>query len=154
PLITAVAPREAHPQPRPSLVPHLPNVPEPVHVPVTAVVIGVSTGGPNALAQLIPSLGADADGPIFIVQHIPALFTQALAERLDRISDRKIVEASDAEPVVAGRVYIAPGGRHLTLRRVSASRVEVTLDDGAPENSCRPSVDVLFRSAAQAYGAG
>src|SRR5262249_23678321 len=86
--------------------------------------------------------------------HMPALFTQALAERLDRISDRKIVEASDAEPVVAGRVYIAPGGRHLTLRRVSASPVEGALDDGAPENSCRASVDVLFRSAAQAYGAG
>jgi two-component system chemotaxis response regulator CheB len=122
-------------------------------MPVTAVVIGVSTGGPNALAALVPSLPADLSVPVLIVQHMPALFTQMLAERLDRVANVAVVEAAESDAVVAGRIYIAPGGRHMTVRRTSVG-VEVALQDGPPENSCRPAADVLFRSAAQVYGAG
>ncbi len=120
---------------------------------VTAVVIGVSTGGPNALAELVPALPASLAVPVFIVQHMPAVFTQMLAERLDRVAMVEVVEAADSEPVVAGRVYVAPGGRHMALRG-SASSAAIELTDNAPENSCRPSADVLFRSAARVYGSG
>jgi two-component system chemotaxis response regulator CheB len=120
---------------------------------ITAVVIGVSTGGPNALAELVPALPARLPVPVFIVQHMPAVFTQMLAERLDRVANVDVVEAADAEPVVAGRVYVAPGGRHMAVRGPARSaRIELT--DDAPENSCRPSADVLFRSAARVYGRG
>jgi two-component system chemotaxis response regulator CheB len=120
---------------------------------VTAVVIGVSTGGPNALAELIPSLPASLAVPVFIVQHMPPVFTQMLAERLDRVANVHVVEAADSEPVVAGRVHVAPGGRHMAVRGTPwAATVELT--DDAPENSCRPSADVLFRSAARVYGSG
>lgn len=120
---------------------------------VTAVVIGVSTGGPNALAELVPALPASLAVPVFIVQHMPAVFTQMLAERLDRVAMVEVVEAADSEPVVAGRVYVAPGGRHMAVRG-SASSAAIELTDNAPENSCRPSADVLFRSAARVYGSG
>lgn len=120
---------------------------------VTAVVIGVSTGGPNALAELVPALPATLTVPVFIVQHMPAVFTQMLAERLNRVAQVEVVEAADAEPVVAGRVYVAPGGRHMAVRG-PASAAEIELRDDAPENSCRPSADVLFRSAARVYGRG
>lgn len=121
--------------------------------PVTAVVIGVSTGGPNALAELVPCLPASLRVPVFIVQHMPAVFTQMLADRLDRVAQVDVVEAADSEPVVAGRVYVAPGGRHMAVRGTAASAA-IELRDDAPENSCRPSVDVLFRSAARVYGSG
>ncbi|MDP1909763.1 MAG: CheB methylesterase domain-containing protein [Hyphomicrobium sp.] len=120
---------------------------------VTAVVIGVSTGGPNALAELVPFLPASLTVPVFIVQHMPALFTQMLAERLNRVAKVDVVEATDSEAVVAGRVYVAPGGRHMTIRG-TATYAEIELTDDAPENSCRPSADVLFRSAARVYGNG
>ncbi len=120
---------------------------------VTAVVIGVSTGGPNALAELVPALPASLSVPMFIVQHMPPVFTQMLAERLDRVAKVDVVEAADSEPVVAGRVYVAPGGRHMAVRGTATS-AEIELTDDAPENSCRPSADVLFRSAARVYGSG
>lgn len=120
---------------------------------VTAVVIGVSTGGPNALADLVPSLPADLPVPIFIVQHMPPVFTQMLAERLNRVAKVEVVEATDSEPVVAGRIYVAPGGRHMTVRGTATSAA-IALNDDPPENSCRPSADVLFRSAARVYGGG
>jgi two-component system chemotaxis response regulator CheB len=121
--------------------------------PVTAVVIGVSTGGPNALAELMPSLPANLTVPVFIVQHMPAVFTQMLAERLDRVADVQVKEAAASEPIVAGRVYVAPGGRHMAVRG-TATFAEIELTDDVPENSCRPSADVLFRSAARVYGSG
>ena len=121
--------------------------------PVTAVVIGVSTGGPNALAELIPCLPASLPVPVFIVQHMPAVFTQMLAERLDRVASVQVKEAAASEPVVAGRVYVAPGGRHMVVRG-TATFAEIELTDDVPENSCRPSADVLFRSAARVYGSG
>jgi two-component system chemotaxis response regulator CheB len=120
---------------------------------VTAVVLGVSTGGPSALAEIVPCLPPNLSVPVFIVQHMPPVFTQMLAERLNRVAQVDVVEAADSEPVVAGRVYVAPGGRHLALRG-TAMYAEIALTDDAPENSCRPSVDVLFRSAARVYGSG
>ena len=130
--------------------------PHPMHferAAVTAVVIGVSTGGPNALAELVPALPANLTVPVFIVQHMPAVFTQMLAERLNRGAEVEVVEAADVEPVVAGRVYVAPGGRHMAVRGTATSAA-IELRDDVPENSCRPSADVLFRSAARVYGSG
>jgi len=121
---------------------------------VDAVVIAVSTGGPNALAELIEGLPPTLRVPVLIVQHMPAVFTAQLAERLDRIGPLPVREASDGEAVLGGHVYLAPGGRHLAVARAPDGGVRVALDDGPPENSCRPAGDVLFRSAADVYGAG
>jgi two-component system, chemotaxis family, protein-glutamate methylesterase/glutaminase len=122
---------------------------------VSAIVVAVSTGGPNALAEIVPSLPVDLSVPIFVVQHMPAVFTKMLAERLDRLSAVSVVEATDGEPAVPGRIYIAPGGRHLSLAgTMAAGNVRIHLTDDAPENSCRPAGDVLFRAAAAAYGPG
>ena len=120
---------------------------------VSAIVVAVSTGGPNALAAIVPALPADLGVPIFVIQHMPAVFTKMLAERLDRLSVVTVVEATDGEPAVPGRVYIAPGGRHMSLSgTMIAGNVRVQLTDDAPENSCRPAADVLFRAAAAVYG--
>lgn len=120
---------------------------------VTAVVVAVSTGGPNALAEIVPSLPADLSVPVFIVQHMPPLFTAALAQRLNKIAALDVVEAGQWDRVEPGRIYIAPGGRHMALQRTGEG-VQIELHDGAPENSCRPAANVLFRSAAQVYGPG
>lgn len=120
---------------------------------VDAVVIGISTGGPSALAELVPALPADLATPVLIVQHMPPVFTRMLAERLDARSAVRVVEATEGEPVLAGSVYLAPGGRHLgVVRRAAGGPVHVHLNDGPLENSCRPAVDVLFRSATDAWG--
>lgn len=118
-----------------------------------AVVIGVSTGGPTALSELVPALPGALSVPVLVVQHMPPMFTRMLAERLDARSALRVVEASDGEVVVPGTVYVSPGGRHLTVERRGADDpVRIRLDDGPAENSCRPSVDVLFRSAARIWG--
>lgn len=118
---------------------------------IDAVVIGVSTGGPNALAEVVPALPADLAVPVHIVQHMPPMFTRLLAERLDASGPLQVREAIDGEAVGAGQVRIAPGDRHLEVRRVG-TQVRTVLHNGPPENSCRPSADVLFRSAATTYG--
>lgn len=115
---------------------------------IDAVVIGTSTGGPNALTQVLPKLAADFPVPILIVQHMPAGFTARLAERLDQLSKLSVVEAADGMPIVPGRAYLAPGNFHLTVQKKGAS-LYVKLNQEAPECSCRPAVDVLFRSAVQ-----
>ena len=115
------------------------------------VVIGVSTGGPDALATVLPALPGSLRVPVVVVQHMPKMFTRLLAERLDAKSDLSVAEAVDGEPLVPGRVLLAPGDFHLRLRRV-AGGVVTALDQGTPENYCRPAVDVLFRSAVAAYG--
>jgi two-component system, chemotaxis family, protein-glutamate methylesterase/glutaminase len=132
---------------------------EPPHSParpgheVSAVVIAVSTGGPDSLAAVIRALPGHLEVPILIVQHMPPIFTRILAERLDRGSAIPVAEAAHGEEVIAGRVYIAAGGRHMALTRTRGA-VVVELNDGPPENSCRPAADVLFRTAADVYGAG
>ncbi len=136
------------PKPQVVLKPHAPLA---VTLPPDAVVIGVSTGGPNALAEVIPALPADLSVPVAIVQHMPPVFTRTLAERLNASSQVTVVEAEHGMVLKPGWVYIAPGGYHMTVQR-DGTRVVAQLNQQPPENFCRPSVDVLFRSAAAVYG--
>jgi two-component system chemotaxis response regulator CheB len=119
--------------------------------PVRAVLIAASTGGPRALETLLPDLSRHVDLPILIVQHMPAQFTLSLAENFARICHNPVVEASDGEPILPKTIYIAPGGKHLLLR-ADAGRLLTGLNEQPPENGCRPSADVLFRSAATVLG--
>ena len=112
------------------------------------VLIGVSTGGPAALRQLLSALPANLPAPVFIVQHMPPLFTEALAQSLRRICAIGVKEASDHEMAQRGWAYIAPGGRQMKLVRGAAGEIMIKLTDDPPENNCRPAVDYLFRSAA------
>lgn len=118
----------------------------------SAVAIGVSTGGPLALVSVIPKLPANLGVPVFIVQHMPPLFTKSLAENLQSKSQLSVVEASDGEVVKPNVVYIAPGGKQMRVVKNGTSVMIQTTDD-PPENSCRPSVDYLFRSLPAVYGA-
>jgi two-component system, chemotaxis family, protein-glutamate methylesterase/glutaminase len=118
---------------------------------VDVVTIGVSTGGPNALADILPMIPGDLAVPILIVQHMPPIFTRLLAERLDRTTSLTVVEAANGMAVTPGTVYIAPGDRHMAIKR-AASATAIDITDAPPENSCRPAVDVLFRSVAQHWG--
>ncbi|MEI9937580.1 MAG: chemotaxis response regulator protein-glutamate methylesterase [Pseudomonadota bacterium] len=120
---------------------------------VAALGIGCSTGGPNALAALFERIPADLPVPIFIVQHMPRLFTKILAERLSWTSGFTVIEAAHASKVESGHVYIAPGDHHMTVA-VQRSGIVTLLNQDPAENSCRPAVDVLFRSLARVYGAG
>lgn len=118
-----------------------------------ATFIGISTGGPEALASMIPSLPADLSGPVFIVQHMPANFTDSLARTLNQRSDITVVEAKNGMEVQPGMVYLAPGGqRHMKVIRDVKDSVVMHLVRGAPVNNCQPSADVLFRSAIDVYG--
>lgn len=119
--------------------------------PVDAITVGTSTGGPNALAALLPAFPADLGVPVFVVQHMPPLFTRLLADRLDQQCGLKVVEAQHGVVARPGHVYIAPGDYHMVVRRGALDAI-VELTQGPPENSCRPAVDVLFRSVANSYG--
>lgn len=113
--------------------------------------VGVSTGGPTALGSIMPQFPADFPLPILIVQHMPPLFTRFLAERLQTGTRLKVAEASDGARLAPGTVWIAPGDYHMRVCRDSSGTV-LRMDQSPPENSCRPSVDVLFRSVAEVYG--
>jgi two-component system chemotaxis response regulator CheB len=116
------------------------------------LLIGASTGGPQALTGLLEVLGGAIDRvPVLITQHMPPTFTTILAEHLARVSGRPTREASDGEPIQPGNVYVAPGGRHMLVNRRGGQAV-IALNDGPPINFCKPAVDPLFSSAAQAYG--
>ncbi len=115
------------------------------------VAIGISTGGPNALATVIPQLPKTLRVPVVIVQHMPPLFTAALAESLARKSALAVVEGTDGMRVAAGMVCIAPGGRQMRVERGADGAAVVRITDDPPENNCRPSADYLFRSVAAAY---
>jgi two-component system chemotaxis response regulator CheB len=114
------------------------------------VCIGASTGGTEALRDVLEALPANAP-PIVIVQHMPEKFTAAFARRLDSLCTIEVKEAEDGDDVMAGRALIAPGNRHMMLQRIG-TRFRVAIADGPPVCRHRPSVDVLFRSAAQAAG--
>jgi two-component system chemotaxis response regulator CheB len=117
-----------------------------------ALVIGSSTGGPQALTALFEKLTAAVDrAPVLITQHMPPTFTTVLAEHLRRISGRGAHEAEDGEPVLAGGIYLAPGGCHMRVAR-DGDVVKIVLGGDAPINFCRPSVDPLFSSAASVWG--
>jgi len=115
------------------------------------VAIGVSTGGPTALNEVIPALPATLPVPVLVVQHMPAMFTQILAERLNALCPITVREAANNMPVEPGTVLVAPGDYHMRVTR-RGGRECIALDQSAPENSCRPAVDVLFRSVNEVYG--
>lgn len=122
----------------------------PVRLDVLA--IGISTGGPNALSELVPQLPSDFPVPAVIVQHMPPLFTRFLAERLATRSKLRVVEGSAGLELTPGQVVIAPGDYHMVVERVGL-KVFIRTHQQPQENSCRPSVDVLFRAVASVYGA-
>jgi two-component system chemotaxis response regulator CheB len=114
------------------------------------IAIGASTGGTEAIKQVLIQLPADTPG-IVITQHIPEAFSKPFANRMDRVAAMKVYEAQDGQHIVPGHVYIAPGNRHLLVSRDGA-RYVCQLSDGPPVNRHKPSVDVLFRSVAQNVG--
>jgi len=118
---------------------------------VEAVVVGSSTGGPNALAEVISGLPAGLRVPVLVAQHMPPVYTTYLAQRLDGLSALTVREAIDGEPAHAGTVYIAPGDHHLSLL-ASAAGATIVLTQTPPVNHCRPAVDVLFAAAATVWG--
>ncbi|MDR3739389.1 MAG: chemotaxis response regulator protein-glutamate methylesterase [Terracidiphilus sp.] len=121
----------------------------------TVVVMGVSTGGPAALDMILPRLPAQLPLPVLIVQHMPEMFTQLLAERLDRSCKLQVVEAAEGRIVAPGTVVIARGNWHMEVLHPRAGQAPALHLSQTPlQNHCRPSVDVLFRSAAAVYGAG
>ena len=121
-------------------------------MPPRILLIGASTGGPQALTRLVSRLDAVTDSaPILITQHMPATFTTILAEHLTRAGVKPVREAVDGEPVLAGHIYLAPGGRHMKVARRDGTAV-IVLDDSAPVHYCKPAVDPLFASAAEVWG--
>lgn len=120
---------------------------------VDVVAIGVSTGGPVALGEILTALPATFPVPILIVQHMPPVFTRLLAERLSSRSALEVREGADGDLLLPGRAFVAPGSMHMGVARTGAE-VTLRLVADPPENSCRPAVDVLFRSVAQVYEGG
>lgn len=120
--------------------------------PPRVLVIGASTGGPQALNRLVVQIDAVIQrAPVLITQHMPPTFTAVLAEHLARVSKFPVREASDGEEVNAGAIYLAPGGKHLKVERRDGMAV-IAIDDGPMVNFCKPAVDPLFASAAQVWG--
>ncbi|MCX7311082.1 MAG: chemotaxis response regulator protein-glutamate methylesterase [Alphaproteobacteria bacterium] len=121
-------------------------------MPPRILLIGASTGGPQALTRLVSRLDAVTEtAPILITQHMPATFTTILAEHLARAGGKPVHEAVDGEPVLPGHIYLAPGGRHLKVARRNGTAV-IELDDGPAIHFCKPAVDPLFVSAAEVWG--
>jgi two-component system, chemotaxis family, protein-glutamate methylesterase/glutaminase len=144
---------------------HLPNLTQTISRPVVKTVqptsglktidfiaIGISTGGPQALAYLIPQIPSDFPIPIGIVLHMPIGYTQMYASRLDAMSQLRVVEAGAGEEVTSGKVLIAPAGRHLLFKRHLDGVVRTRLEAKPFDTLHRPSVDVMFESAAEVYG--
>ena len=114
------------------------------------LVIGSSTGGPEALAKIVPALPVGLPVPILVVQHMPPVFTRQFAQRLDRLCALRVIEAVDGTPLVPGTVHLAPGDHHLVVRGTGRG-LTTALNQAPPENFCRPAVDPLFRSAVAAF---
>lgn len=115
------------------------------------VAIGVSTGGPTALSTILPEFPSSFPLPILVVQHMPPLFTRLLAERLQSTCTLTVAEAKQAEPIVRGKILIAPGDYHMKVKATD-DQVHAFLDQSPPQNSCRPAVDALFASIGEVYG--
>lgn len=118
---------------------------------IDLIVIGSSTGGPNALGTVLTELTAKINVPILIVQHMPPIFTTSLANSLNKKCELTVKEAEEKDVIEKNTVYIAPGGRHMTVSKNEENHTHITLLDTPPEHSCRPAVDVLFRSVAETY---
>ena len=143
-IATAKIPALSTPRPIPTVRPH-------TNPRLDIVAIGTSTGGPNALAEVLPRIPVDFPVPIVVVQHMPPIFTRLLAERLASRSAFPVEEGSSSTTLSPGHAWIAPGNFHMKVIRAGL-RARLDLNQEAPENSCRPAVDVLFRSVAKAYG--
>jgi len=128
----------------------MPKVAREVPRRIDMVAIGISTGGPNALTDLLPKIPRDFNVPIVIVQHMPAVFTKILADNLSKHSQIQIKEVEEGDIIVPGNAYIAPGNFHLTVVREGV-HIKARLNQESPENYCRPAVDVLFRSLSKLY---
>jgi len=115
------------------------------------IAIGSSTGGPQALLRVLTDLKGGVGQPILITQHMPATFTTILAEHITRASGIKCAEGVDGEPIVGGRIYLAPGDFHMVVEAAKPRNV-IRLNQNPPENFCRPAVDPMLRSIARAYG--
>jgi len=148
-----VEPRESKPDttPLPIPSPQRAVAPPALRARAQAIAIGVSTGGPAALATLVPLFPAGFELPIFVVQHMPPLFTRLLAERLATLTPLPVQEAINGERPEPGRIYVAPGDLHMRVVEATGGP-RITLDQSAPLNSCRPAVDALFSSLADLYG--
>jgi len=143
---TGAKPALPTPPPRPPV-----PVKKPANARIEVVTIGTSTGGPNALAEVLPRIPRDFPVPIVVVQHMPPVFTKLLAERLATRSAILIEEGSVGTTLSPGHCWIAPGNFHMTVKRAGVNW-RLDLNQDPPENSCRPAVDVLFRSVAAVYG--
>jgi two-component system chemotaxis response regulator CheB len=139
--------RTAAPEPEQSQFKLRPFSPMPPRV----LLIGASTGGPQALNKLVSRLDVITEtAPVLITQHMPPTFTTILAEHLTRAGGKPVREAIDGEPVLAGNIYLAPGGKHMKVERRDGTAV-IVLDDGPPVHYCKPAVDPLFSSAAEVW---
>jgi len=118
----------------------------------TAIAIASSTGGPRALAEVIPSLPGDLDAAVLVVQHMPPGFTRGLANRLDGMSELRVTEAEHGDSVVVNRVYLAPGGLHMRVVADGPGAWRIALDDSTALHGVRPSADRLFNSVAEQFG--
>jgi two-component system chemotaxis response regulator CheB len=126
--------------------------PEEQQAPAQIVVIGVSTGGPTALEQLLPGLPKGFAAPVLIVQHMPKLFTRALAERLDRCCELRVQLGRDGAELQPGTIWLAPGDSHMEIAASTSGIMRIGLHQGPPVLHCRPAVDPLFLSVARNYG--
>jgi two-component system chemotaxis response regulator CheB len=117
-----------------------------------AVAIGISTGGPNALTKMLPQL-PKLGVPVFVVQHMPPVFTKSLAESLDAKCQYEVREAEHNDTVRPDVIYIAPGGKHMRVASGTGGAKIIQITDDPPENNCKPAVDYMFRSVAREYGA-
>jgi two-component system, chemotaxis family, protein-glutamate methylesterase/glutaminase len=147
-LCSSASPKlKTMPPPRPA-VGTRPKSKEPVEI----VAIGTSTGGPNALAEILPRIPGDLPVPIVVVQHMPPIFTRLLADRLASQSSIVVSEGSAGDTLMAGHAWIAPGNFHMTVARAGVQH-RLGLNQNPPEHSCRPAVDPLFRSVAEVFRA-
>ena len=121
-------------------------------IPPRVLLIGASTGGPQALNKLMAQIGGIIDrSPVLITQHMPPTFTAILAEHLARVAGRPAREAKNGEEINSGTIYLAPGGKHMQVARHNGKPV-IVIDDGPMVNFCKPAVDPLFSSAAEIWG--
>ncbi len=119
-------------------------------MPCKIIALGISTGGPTALAKVIPLLPASLKVPLVLVQHMPPVFTKALADSLNKKSQVNVVEAEDKMQLTPGTVYIAPGAKQMKVEHKFSGNI-LRITDAPPENNCKPSVDYLFRSVSEVY---